>query len=95
MVGLGFAVAEVAPAALASTFLTSFVGVATFALLSIDAGGAIAPEWVTGLGLGLGGLGGSFAGAAIGTRVPESILRRGLGLLALALGVRYAVLALT
>jgi len=95
LVGLGFAVAEVAPAALAATFLTSLAGVATFALLSLGEGGDIAPEWTTGIGLGLGGLGGSYLGAAIGTRVPEAVLRRGLGLLALALGLRYAVLALT
>jgi len=95
LVGLGFAVGEVAPAALASTFLTSLAGVATFALLSIDRGGDIAPEWITGLGLGLGGLAGSYLGAAVGNRVSEMALRRGLGLLALALGLRYAVLALT
>jgi uncharacterized membrane protein YfcA len=95
LVGLGFAVAEVAPAALASTFLTSLAGVITFAVLSIDAGGDIAPDWIAGIGLGLGGLGGSYVGAAVGTKMPETILRGGLGLLALALGVRYAVLALT
>ena len=37
LVGLGFTVFEVAPAALAATFLTSVAGVVTFALLSIDA----------------------------------------------------------
>lgn len=95
LVGLGFTMIDVAPAALAATFLTSLAGVATFALLSIDAGGEIAPEWGVGLGLGLGGLVGSFLGASIQTRVPEAALRRGLGLLALALGVRYGVMALT
>ena len=34
LVGLGFSVFEVAPAALAATFLASFAGVATYALLS-------------------------------------------------------------
>jgi uncharacterized membrane protein YfcA len=95
LVGLGFGVLEVAPAALAATFLTSLAGVITFALLSIDAGGHIAPAWLTGLGLGLGGLAGSYAGASAGRKVPEPVLTRGLGLLALALGVRYAVLAIT
>lgn len=39
LVGFGFAVAEVAPAALAATFLTSIAGVITYALLSIGEGG--------------------------------------------------------
>jgi uncharacterized protein len=67
--------------------------VGTFALLSLDAGGEIAPEWDVGLALGLGGL--AFLGASVQTRLPEAALRRGLGVLAFALGVRYAVLALT
>ena len=95
LVGLGFTVVEVAPAALASTFLTSLAGVATFALLSIDAADSIAPEWIVGLGLGLGGLAGGYLGASLQNSMPERTLRRGLGLLAFALGVRYAVLALT
>ena len=41
LVGLGFTVTEVAPAALAATFLTSLAGVGTYGLLSIVAGGDI------------------------------------------------------
>ena len=93
LVGLGFTVVEVAPAALAATFLTSLVGVATFALLSINAGGDIAPEWGVGIALGVGGLAGSYLGAGLQGRIPEALLRRFLGLLALVLGVRYGVLA--
>ncbi len=95
LVGLGFTVVEVAPAALTATFFTSVAGVATYAVLSVGGSGDIAPDWVVGLGLGLGGLVGGFIGAGLQRRVPEVALRRGLGLLALALGVRYAVLALT
>ena len=93
LVGLGFTVVEVAPAALAATFLTSLAGVATFALLSINAGGDIAPEWGVGIALGVGGLAGSYLGAGLQDRIPEALLRRFLGLLALVLGVRYGVLA--
>ena len=89
--GLGFTVTEVAPAALAATFLTSLAGVATYGLLSIAARGDIAPEWIVGLALGLGGLIGSYLSAAIHERLPETFLRRALGLLALILGLRYAV----
>ena len=54
--------------------------------------GDIAPDWLIGVGLGHGGLVGGFIGAGLQRRVPELALRRGLGLLGLALGARYAVL---
>ena len=93
LVGVGFSMVEVAPAALASTFLTSIVGVAAYAILSLRASGSIAPDWIVGIGIGVGGLAGGFLGASIQPRVPEALLRRGLGLLALGLGVRYGLLA--
>lgn len=93
LVGLGFSVLEVAPAALAATFLTSFAGVLAYALLSLGASGDISPDWALGIGMGIGGLAGAYLGARLQTRLPETLLRRGLGLLALVLGLRYAVLA--
>lgn len=93
LVGLGYTVIEVSPAALLATFLTSIAGVATFALLSLGAGGDVAPDWLLGIGMGLGGLAGTYTGARLQPRLPEPFLRRGLGLLALALGLRYLVLA--
>ena len=95
LVGLGFSVLEVAPAALAATFLTSIAGVLTFGLLSIGSGGDVAPDWTLGIGMGIGGLAGAYLGAHLQTRLPEELLRRGLGVLALALGLRYAILAFT
>ena len=95
LVGLGFSVFEVAPAALAATFLTSIAGVLMFALLSIGGNGDLAPDWALGIGMGIGGLAGAYLGARLQARLPEELLRRGLGLLALALGLRYAVLGLT
>jgi hypothetical protein len=94
LVGLGFSVVEVAPAALASTFLTSIVGVVTYAILSVRHSGSIAPVWLVGLAMGAGGLLGGYVGTGLQPRLPEDLLRRGLGVLALALGVRYAVLGL-
>jgi hypothetical protein len=49
----GFSVYEVAPATLASTFLTSIVGVAAYQVLQLSHGGAIAPEWAFGAWIGV------------------------------------------
>jgi uncharacterized membrane protein YfcA len=94
LVGLGYGVFEVAPAALTATFLTSLAGVATFTLLSLG-GGGLAPDWTLGIAIGVGGLAGAYLGARLQARLPEALLRRGLGLVALGLGLRYAVLALS
>ena len=93
LVGFGFSVVEVAPAALTATFLTSLAGVLAYALISLGASGDIAPEWTLGLGMGIGGLAGAYLGARLQSRLPEALLRRGLGVLALALGVRYGLQA--
>jgi uncharacterized membrane protein YfcA len=95
LVGLGYSVFEVAPAALTATFLTSIAGVATFALLSLGGGDDLAPDWTLGIAIGLGGLAGAYCGARLQTRLPETLLRRGLGVLALGLGLHYAAQALS
>jgi uncharacterized membrane protein YfcA len=94
LVGLGYTVFEVSPAALTATFLTSIAGIATFALLSLGGSGDIAPDWTLGIAIGLGGLAGAYLGARLQSRLPEALLRRGLGLLALGLGLRYAIQAI-
>lgn len=92
LVGRGMPVAKVAPAALASTFLTSVVGAATYALLALATNGSdIAPDWYLGLACGLGGLCGGYLGVRIQPRLPEIALRLLLGALAMALGTLYAV----
>lgn len=95
LVGLGFSVLEAAPAALAATFLTSIAGVCAYALLSIGGSGDIAPDWALGAGMGLGGLAGAYLGVRLQARLPEQLLRRGLGGLALVLGLHYALLVIT
>jgi uncharacterized membrane protein YfcA len=95
LVGFGLSVFEVALAALAATFLTSLAGVITYALISFGASGNVAPEWVLGAGMGIDRLAGTYLGARLQSRLPEMVLRRGLGVLALALGVRYAIQAIT
>jgi len=95
LVGSGMAISRVAPAALASTFVTSIVGVVTFAVLQANTSGSIAPDWSLGLACGLGGLCGGYLGASLQPRMPEKSLRTLLGLLAIGLAVVYAVQAVT
>jgi uncharacterized protein len=80
---------EVAPAALASTFVTSIAGVITFLILSAHHHGPVAPDWPTGIALGIGGLGGAYTGARIQRRLPDALIRRAMGILVVAIGARY------
>jgi len=85
----GFSAYEVAPATLVSTFLTSVVGVATFQILQLTHGGHIAPEWILGAWIGVGGFAGSYLGARLQQRLPETSIRRLLGLIAVLIAARY------
>ena len=89
LIGSGRPPREVAPAALASTFVTSIAGVITFTILSIDHHGSVAPYWPTGIALGLGGLAGAYTGARIQSRLPDQLIRRIVGILVIAIGARY------
>jgi uncharacterized protein len=89
LIGLGHPPREVAPAALASTFVTSVAGVITFLALSVHHHGSIAPDWPTGIALGIGGLAGAYTGARIQRHLPDTLIRRVMGLLVAAIGVRY------
>jgi len=89
LTGSGRRPAEVAPATLAATFVTSVAGVVTFTILSVSKHAPVAPDWTTGVALGLGGLAGGYAGARLQARLPEVAIRRVMGLLVLAIGIRY------
>ena len=89
LIGTGRPPSEVAPAALASTFVTSVAGVVTFTLLSLHHSGPVAPDWPTGIALGAGGLAGSYAGARIQSRLPDGLIRRLVGILVVAIACRY------
>jgi uncharacterized protein len=89
LIGSGRPPAEVAPAALASTFVTSIAGVVTFTILSVHQHGAVAPDWWTGVALGIGGLAGAYTGARIQERLPDALIRRLVGILVIAIGARY------
>ena len=89
LIGSGRPPSEVAPAALASTFVTSVAGVITFTVLSAHAQGPVAPDWPTGIALGAGGLAGAYLGARLQPRLPDALIRRLVGVLVLAIGARY------
>ncbi len=89
LIAAGFSAYEVAPATLLATFLTSIAGVVTFQILQLTHGGNVAPEWILGLSMGLGGFAGSYCGARLQSRIPEASLRRLLGLIACLVAARY------
>ena len=93
LVGAGLSVARVAPAALASTFATSTVGVGSYALLSLSTSGPVRPEWAIGLSCGLGGLIGGYLGAWLQPYLPETLLRVLLGAVAAGLAALYVLQA--
>jgi uncharacterized membrane protein YfcA len=91
LVGRGMPVARVAPATLASTFITSIAGAVTYAVLALTTPGNIAPHWALGLACGAGGLFGGYLGARLQSRLPNTALRLLLGALAIALAALYLV----
>jgi len=94
LIGAGRPAAEVAPAALSSTLVTSVAGVVTFTILSAQTHGSVAPNWPTGIALGVGGLLGSYIGARLQSRLPEQLIRRLLGVLEIAIGIRFLLAGL-
>ena len=89
LIGTGRPPREVAPAALASTFVTSVAGVITFLVLSVHHHGSVAPDWPTGIALGVGGLAGAYTGARIQRHLPDALIRRVMGVLVVAIGARH------
>jgi len=89
LIGSGRKPVEVAPAALASTFMTSVAGVITFVILAASRHGSVAPDWPTGIALGAGGLAGAYAGARLQSRMPDLLIRRLIGALVVLIGARY------
>jgi uncharacterized membrane protein YfcA len=82
----------VAGATMIGTFLTSVAGVAFFQLLaatSLGAQATVAPDWLLGAILGVGGLAGTYAGARIQRFLPDLWIRVILGLLVTLLAIGY------
>ncbi len=89
LIGSGRKPSEVAPATLASTFVTSAGGVIAFTILSLHQHVSVAPDWPTGIALGAGGLAGGYTGARIQSRMPDVLIRRLVGVLVIAVGAYF------
>lgn len=85
----GFSAYEVAPATSAATLITSLGGIVTDQILELTHGGGIAPDWALGAWLGAGGFLGSYRGARVQRHLPETTLRKLLGLVACLVAARY------
>ncbi len=88
----GLPVYTVAGAALISTFLTSVAGVVFFQVLDaagVGGSAAVAPDWLLGAVLGVGGLAGTYAGARVQKFLPELWIRTVLGTLVVLLALSY------
>jgi uncharacterized protein len=68
--------------------VTSLAGVATFIILSASEG-PVGPNWPTGIALGLGGLVGGYTGARVQSWLPDTLIRRIVGILVIAIAARY------
>jgi uncharacterized protein len=63
--------------------------VPTYQLLQLTHGGAIAPDWILGTWIGAGGFAGSYLGARLQRRLPETSIRRLLGVIVCLIAARY------
>lgn len=85
---------RIAPAAIATTLVTSVVGVVAFEVLAAaGTSGPVAPRWDVGIALGIGGAFGAYLGARRQGRIPEARLRRLIGAVALPVGLLHLGLA--
>jgi len=89
LIGSGRKPSEAAPAALASTFVTSAGGVITFTILALQQHISVAPDWPTGNALGIGDLAGGYTGARLQSRMPDVLIRRLVGVLVTAIGAYF------
>jgi uncharacterized membrane protein YfcA len=89
LIGSGYKPSQAAPAALASTFVTSAGGVITFTILALQQHISVAPDWPTGIALGVGGLAGGYTGARLQSRMPDVLIRRLVGVLVAGIGAYF------
>jgi uncharacterized membrane protein YfcA len=89
---VGLPVYTVAGATMLGTLVTSLAGVAFFEVLAATSLGAertIAPDWLLGIMLGIGGLVGTYVGARLQKHLPDLWIKAVLGVLVTLLALRY------
>jgi len=86
---LNLPVPAVAGAALSSTWFTSVVAVAVYALAPGKAGMNASPDWLLGGLFGLGGMAGIYVGARLQRVVPSVVIKSILGFVLTAVAIRY------
>jgi uncharacterized membrane protein YfcA len=79
----------IAGAALMGTFITSFAGVAFYALEPISGGVSTMPDWPLGFLFGIGGFVGIYLGARCQKYVPQRYIKLLLGIIIVFLALRY------
>lgn len=88
----GLPVHTIAGAELVGTFVTSVAGVAFFEALSVTSlvgAQSVAPDWLLGAVLGIGGLAGTYVGARVQKYLPDLWIRVVLGVLVTLLASSY------
>lgn len=79
-------------AALASTFFSSIAGIIIYLIVNAfysDSSMSISPDWLLGLSLGIGGLGGIYVGATIQKYMPVRLIKIILTVFLLFIALRY------
>lgn len=90
LVAFGVALPAIAPAALATTLVSSGLGLAVFELAAASGTGPGA-DWGVGVALGAGGIVGAYVGAGLAPRIPPRLLRALLGVIGLLLAARMLI----
>jgi len=65
------------------------IGVTVYSVLPLPGDGHASPDWALGTLFGLGGLAGTYLGAATQKHIPQRVLKIGLRLLLSGLGGMY------
>lgn len=92
LVMMGVAITLIAPVSLLVTMLVSVGGIVAFLVLATPGVNTV-PDWPLAAAMGAGGLAGAWVGAHYQPHISERHLRQLLGLLALALSIRYGIKA--
>ena len=80
---------SLAAVALIALALTACSKKADTGTAAVAGHGPVAPDWPTGIALGIGGIAGGYLGARMQSRLPDTLIRRTVGILAIAIGATF------